>query len=329
MKRTIWLPHVAVSPFYEGEEGYRPPQLSGNEINSAVQLSADAIQFGFCVYEGMRAYMDGAQYLVFRARDHHARLARSCEALGLPCPEFALFIDAIKLAILENRDPEQKCLYLRPIVFSASGGIMPEQGGTYVFAVFCTEMGVSNRDIRVLVETESPRTVPAFSEVKTATNYTSSALINQKALNDGFDTVLWLDPDGFVRECTTMNVFMHFDGRVITPGTNGILSGITRKTMIGLLAKEGEQVIETDVHIDDVVNGLETGALSYMFTTSTALGINKVTAVRHGGTEYRIEGNGPAGLGAAIGEHRNVTRQFAAGLAGHSEIRERSYVGAI
>jgi branched-chain amino acid aminotransferase len=329
MKRTIWLPNVAVSHFSEATSDYERPEISGNEIGAGAQFSADAVQFGFCVYEGMRAYLDEDRYLVFRARDHHARLARSCAALHLPCPRYEVFLDAIRLAIETNYDAEARCLYLRPIVFAAAGGIMPGQEQAFTYAVLCTEMDLANSDIRVLVDSENLRTVPAFSEVKTATNYTSSALITQDAQRDGYDTVLWLDRDRYVKECTTMNVFLYIDGELMTPSANGILSGVTRKTMIELMKEQGETVVEKDIHIDALVETLEAGALSYMFTTSTALGINKVTAVKHLGREYRIAGNGPAGLEAAIDRHRTVTRDFPIGLSRHRDIANSSYLGAV
>ncbi len=118
-------------------------------------------------------------------------------------------------------------------------------------------------------------------------------------------------------------------GGRMAPTVSGILSGVTRKTMIELMKEQGETVVEKDIHIDALVETLEAGALSYMFTTSTALGINKVTAVKHLGREYRIAGNGPAGLEAAIDRHRTVTRDFPVGLSSHRDIANSSYLGAV
>ena len=190
MKKTLWMPQAAVSHYAEVKSGYEQPVLSANVTNGQTQLSADAIQFGFCVYEGMRVYIVDNQYLVFRSRDHHERMAQSCAALAMPCPSYDTFIEAIKLIVECNYNENARRLYIRPIVFAASGGIMPQQDQSYTYAALCTTFDPDIDGLKVLVETENPRTVPAFSAVKTATNYTSSALITRQAQNLGYDTVL-------------------------------------------------------------------------------------------------------------------------------------------
>lgn len=329
MKNTLWMPQAAVSHYAEAKSEYGQPVLSPNMTDGQTQLSADAIQFGFCVYEGMRVYIVDNQYLVFRSRDHHERMAQSCAALTMPCPSYDIFIEAIQLIVESNYDGNARRLYIRPIVFATGGGIMPQQDQSYTYTALCTTFDPDIDRLKVFVETENPRTVPAFSAVKTATNYTSSALITRQAQNLGYDTVLWLDKDGYIQECTTMNVFVCINGEIFTPKLGGILPGVTRRTMIELLAGQGGNVVEKEIHITEIVDAIESGHLSCIFTTSTALGINNVALLKHREDEFKLGADWPDIIAAARENYRVLTEQFPLGLSKHTEIEEGSYISAI
>jgi branched-chain amino acid aminotransferase len=330
MKRTIWLPRAAISYYSEKQADFESPIISANAMDSQTQISADAVQFGFSVFEGMRAYVVDNKYIVFRSRDHHERMVRSCAALDMPCPSYETFINAISLIVEGNYDQaEGGLLYIRPLVFATSGGIMAQQHRSFAYAALCTTQDISNGDIKVLVETNSPRTVPAFSSVKTASNYANAGLITRKAQNEGYDTVLWLDGNGNVQECTTMNIFFCMKGEISTPRLGNILPGITRRTMIELLRGEGCEVTERDLHISEITDSIGNRTMSYMFATSTALGISRVTHLRHLGREYTIGGETPNSISAATKEYRMVTKEFPRRLSAYREIEERSYLGVV
>lgn len=327
MTKPLWLPMAAVSHYSEVTSEYGQPVLSTTAADGHTQLGADAIQFGFSVFEGMRVFVVGDQYLVFRARDHHERLARSCAALALPCPDYDAFVAAIGLVVDGNHAAHAGRLYIRPIVFATGGGIMPQQDRSYTFAVLCTTFDPQLDGLKVFVETENPRTVPAFATVKTATNYTSSALVMGQAKKLGYDTVLWLDRGGHLQECTTMNVFLRMDGQVVTPNLGGILPGVTRRTLIELLAARGCAVVEREIHITEVVDAMKNGGLSGMCTTSTALGINEVALLRLGDDEYKA-GSEPSDVVAAAKEdYRVLTEEFPTGLAKLQTVADRSHIG--
>lgn len=329
MTNTLWMPHVAVSHHAAAQSAFGPPVVSANAAGDHTQFSADAIQFGFCAYEGIRVHFVGNQYLVFRARDHHERMARSCAALAMPCPDYDTFVGAIRLAVESNHDGRVRCLYVRPIVFAAGGGIMPQQDDAFTYAALCTEFNPDVGSLGVVVETEHPRTVPAFAAVKTATNYTNSALVTRRARDLGYDTVLWLAGDGSVRECTTMNIFLHVDGEILTPELGDILPGVTRRTMIDLLRAAGSTVVEKTVHVTEMVAAIESGRASGVFTTSTALGVRAVGRLRYRDEEYKLDAEWPATVAAARETYRALTEDFPSGLAAHQGIAERSFVGVV
>ncbi|TKK91453.1 hypothetical protein FDA94_01320 [Herbidospora galbida] len=304
----LWLPTVALSRF-DGT-GYERPTLTSNEVGSLAEFGADAIQFGFSVFEGMRAYVADPAFHVFRARDHHERLRGSCGALTLPCPSYEVFAEAIEQAVRANWDGRATRLYLRPVVFAAGGDVMPLQSDRYVFVVLVKRFDPAPADMGVLVEETMPRTHPVFAAVKTAGNYTSSALAMRGAREVGCDTILWLDGAGNLQECTTMNVFVCLGGRIVTPKTGALLPGITRRTVLDLLAGMGEQVVERDIPLAEVSDALARKEELSLFTTSTALGIRKVGRLRLGAADHVLDAKEPSAWSRMREQYSLVTERF-------------------
>ena len=324
-----WLSPVAVSRFVGEGAQYEPPTLAASDAGRLVKFSADAIQFGFSVFEGMRAYVADPSFLVFRARDHHERLRASCAALALPCPTYDLFMDAIEQAVRANWDGRATRLYVRPIVFTADGDVMPQQSHKYVFVVLVKRFDPVVKGMSILVEECMPRTVPIFAAVKTAGNYTSSALVMRNAYKAGCDTILWLDSARNLQECTTMNVFLCLNGQLVTPKLGSILPGVTRRTVLDLLASMGEQVVERDIPLAEVSDALTRDEGLGMFTTSTALGIHQVARLRLSSGDHMLDGNVPRAWRRVEEHYFLMTERFSETSGSYSTIMSRSHRGYV
>lgn len=324
-----WLSSVAVSRCVGEGTWYEQPTLTANDLGSLAKFSADAIQFGFSVFEGMRAYIANPTFLVFRARDHHERMKASCAALALPCPAYDVFIEAVEQAVQANWDGSATRLYVRSIVFAADGDVMPMQSHKYVFVVLVKRFDPIVEDMSVLVEQSMPRTVPMFAAVKTAGNYTSAALAMRNAYKAGCDTILWLDDASHLQECTNMNVFLCLDGQIVTPNLGSILPGVTRRTVLDLLAWMGERVVERDIRLSEVSDALVREEGLTMFTTSTALGIQQVARLRLGSDDHKLDGNVPSAWRRAQEQYLLVTERFAEAGGSYSAIMSRSHLGDV
>jgi branched-chain amino acid aminotransferase len=320
-----WLSSVAVARCVGEGTRYEQPTLTTNAVGSLATFSADAIQFGFSVFEGMRAYVADPAFLVFRARDHHERLKASCAALALPCPAYDVFIESIEQAVRANWDGRATRLYVRPIVFAADGDVMPKRSRAHVFAVLVKRFDPVVEDMGVLVEPSMPRTVPMFAAVKTAGNYTSAALAMRNAYEAGCDTILWLDGAGHLQECTSMNVFLCLDGRIVTPKLGSILPGITRRTVLDLLSGMGERVVERDIRLSELSDALARGEGLSMFTTSTALGIQQVARLRLGSEAHKLDGDVPSAWRRAQEHYSSVTERFAEAGGSHPALMARCH----
>jgi branched-chain amino acid aminotransferase len=113
--------------------------------------------------------------------------------------------------------------------------------------------------------------IPARGKISGA--YVNSALIKSDALLNGFDEALVLNENGHLAEGSAENVFIVRGGVAITPPvTENILEGITRRTVIRLLANDlGVKVVErlidrTEVYLADEAffcgTGVQIAALS-------------------------------------------------------------------
>ena len=79
--------------------------------------------------------------------------------------------------------------------------------------------------------------IPARGKICGA--YVNSVLASDEARRNGFDEAIFLNDNGHVAEGTTHNVFMVRNGSLITPpGSENILEGLTRATIIELAQRE-------------------------------------------------------------------------------------------
>jgi len=86
-----------------------------------------------------------------------------------------------------------------------------------------------------------------------------------EALAGGFHEALWLTPHGYVAETWASNIFIAKDGVLHTPG-EGILPGITRRTIIELASRAGIETRERNITAYELFTADE------IFTASTAGG---------------------------------------------------------
>jgi branched-chain amino acid aminotransferase len=75
------------------------------------------------------------------------------------------------------------------------------------------------------------------------------------------------DPDGYLTESTSANVFLVYDGVLLTPEPRNLLPGITRGLVLALAPKLRVACRETNLTADDIARADE------LFLTSTSVGL--------------------------------------------------------
>ena len=132
-------------------------------------------------------------------------------------------------------------------------------------------------------------------EAKVGGNYAASLLGQKEAEGKGYAQVLWLDgiERKYIDEVGAMNVFFVIDGKVITPSLadGNILPGVTRKSCIEVLKKEGYKVSERLFSIDELREALENGTLEEAWGCGTAAVVSPIGKLSFDGKEYTVNNN--------------------------------------
>lgn len=249
---------------------------------ATVHVLAHGLHYGTGAFEGIRAYATDRGPAVFRLTEHMARLARSCKALGIPLRWSADDLaKAAKELIAAN---ELQSGYVRPIVFYGLGSIGLNPAGAAVHTMIATfelgaYLGADGIENGISAKVSSWRRITHESlmpNAKITGGYVNSVLAKQEALRGGFDEAIMLNTDGFVAEGSGENLFLVRDGVVTTPPVAaGVLEGVTRDTVITLLAEEGYEVREVQVTRTDLYYADE------IFLTGTAAEVTPVREIDH------------------------------------------------
>lgn len=257
--------------------------MNGKLVNwdeAKVHVLSHVIHYGSAFFEGIRCYNTKQGPAVFRLGDHVKRLIFSAKVFRAEIPYtydeiFDAIIDTIKVNDLSN-------CYIRPIAYRGYDDlnvnplknpveltIAAYEWGSYL------GQGAHESGIDVCVSSwrrSTPDTTPTMAKIGGA--YMNSQLIKMEALVNGFAEGIALDVNGYVGEGSGENLFLVVDNVLYTPGIhNGILSGITRKSVMTMAKDMGYEVVEGNIMREMLYMADE------MFFTGTAAEITPIRSV--------------------------------------------------
>ena len=277
--------------------------LPGNE--AVISPDDRGFLFADSIYEVVRWY--GGYF--FDMEGHAARLKRSLDAVGIRWDDASLF-PSIAAGLIERNALNDGCtlVYLQVTRGAAPRAHLfpdpPVPPTVYAFARrHSLDTLLWERGIKTALMPD-----PRWNrcDIK-STALLPNVLAYQKAHDEGCSEVLF-SRNGFITEAAHSNVFFVRDGIIYThPESNFILSGITRKNVIGVANENNLQVKEEAVPED---------MLSYFheaFITNTSGEV--IPVVRVGGTAM---GDGTPGETT-----RKLQRLFREAVIARGEMRER------
>ncbi|MBM3328232.1 MAG: branched-chain amino acid transaminase [Calditrichaeota bacterium] len=209
---------------------------------ATVHVMSHVVHYGSSVFEGMRCYSTPQGSVIYRLGDHIRRLFNSAKIYRMAVPYTEADVCNVCVELLKvNHQPE---FYLRPVIFRGydSLGVAPGNcpievvvGGWRWGKYLGPEALASGVDVCVSSWTRiAPNTLPALA--KCAANYMNSQLIKMEALADGYAEGIGLDAQGYVSEGSGENLFVVFNGKILTPPLGAsVLPGITRDSVLALL----------------------------------------------------------------------------------------------
>ena len=286
--------HMFVADYADGE--WKNFQIVPyGEISFSPAISA--LHYGQSFFEGLKAYKhaDG-QVSVFRPNKNAERFNKSAERLCMPQLPEEIFIQSILALVDLDRDwipaRPNHSLYIRPFMFATDEFLGVAPSTTYKYMVLSGPTGpYFSKDLRVKIEDYYTRAAEGgMGFAKSSGNYGGAMLPARKAVEEGFDQLIWTDAKDhqYIEEMGAANAMFVLDGKLITPSLDyfTILDGVTRNTVITLAKDWGYPVEERRVSVTEIIEGAKNGKLTDAFGAGTAATIAPVASISYKGEEY-------------------------------------------
>ena len=291
---------------YNKETGWTNARIVPFE-NLSIHPASTVLHYGSEIFEGLKAYRraDGKVQL-FRPIENIRRMNRSAERLCLPeIPEEDALEVLLKFVEVEQDwtpYSEGTSLYLRPFLFGNDESLGVHAVSNATFIIIASPVGSYYAEginpVKIMIEDEDVRAVRGGTGyAKCGGNYAASNRAGERAAQQGYSQVLWLDgvERKYIEEVGAMNVMFKIDGEIVTPMLSGsILPGITRMSCLEVLRKEGYKVSERLLSINELEEAMENGKLEEAWGCGTAAVISPIGELCYKGKKYAVN-NGEIG----------------------------------
>ena len=301
----IFTDHMFIMD-YSREEGWHDARIVPFE-NISLHPASTVLHYGSEIFEGLKAYRraDGKVQL-FRPIENIRRMNNSADRLCLPqIPEdiaMQVLTEFVKVEQDWTPSAPGTSLYLRPFMFGNDEtlGVHAVNNATYM--IIASPVGSYYKEginpVKIMIEDEDVRAVRGGTGyAKCGGNYAASNRAGERAERKGYSQVLWLDgvERKYIEEVGAMNVMFKINGEIITPMLSGsILPGITRKSCIEVLKKEGYKVSERLLSIDELSEAMENGTLEEAWGCGTAAVVSPIGELCYKDKKYSVN-NGEIG----------------------------------
>ena len=222
---------------------------------AAPSIVSHSLHLGIGVFDGIIAYWNGDRYYIHRLEAHLDRLRNGSTKMGLA---FSWSNEDLKSGLLALLDeiPAQT-YYIRPIAYRA---------GAYFHINAEMPVDVTILAVTIARDVVKPLTchISPFERVsgnaipvtwKICGTYVNSYLSRRTAELNGFNDGIMLDQQGRITEASAANILLLQKDKVITPTlTENIFPGITRATLLDIAQSLDIEVIERDIHPQELEN---------------------------------------------------------------------------
>ncbi len=286
--------------------------------------AAAVLHYAQEVFEGLKAYRhpDDSIWL-FRPDANATRMQASAARLALPelsHDDFLGSIDAL-LSVDHAWVPkgDDTSLYLRPFMFASEAflGVRPAHQVEYLLIAspvgpyFASGVAPASIWVAQGYHRAGPGGTGA---AKTGGNYASSLVPQTQAYENGCQQVLFTDAatDTYIDELGGMNIFVvRADGTIETPRLSGnILDGITRHSLITLLEEDERKIVERDISLAEVREGIAGGEIAEVFACGTAAVVTPIGRLKSPTFDVEVNGGvaGEVTMGVRQAPHGHPVR---------------------
>lgn len=227
--------------------------LNGNWVKATeatTSVYSQTLHYGIGAFEGIRAYQTPSGLCLFKAGSHFRRLLQSLKVLNISIPysEEELFDITAKLLKKNNL----RNAYVRPLVYlDTDMRLIPAAKAHVMIAAWEWAPLLGNGELNLTLSTfykPEKKSLPVTA--KLIGNYTNAILASQEARAKGYDEALMFDVQGNIAQAPGANFFLERNGELFTSNSASILSGITRKVVMGYAKEMGIKVNEQPITVD-------------------------------------------------------------------------------
>ncbi len=263
-----------------------------------VPIISGSMHYSISAFEGGKAFpqADGS-FKLFRPDRNARRFHNSLNGLYIPSPGQEAILRAICTTVGKNYhlgfypryDKELEkhgffgapSMYIRPFVVGESN-LTPATSERPTIIIFCMPLGsfFGQRTISLMVSHRARAIKGGIGWIKSAANYTVSAIGRKEAHMKGHHDALFLDFEtkSCVEESSATNFFCVLkDGTLVTPDLGDtILAGITRESVLQIGKDLGMNVQERRLPIQEVLADAKE-----CFVCGTGGGLVSVSAIEY------------------------------------------------
>ena len=297
----VFTDHMFIMDYSNDKGWYNARIVPFQKIE--IHPASTVLHYGSEIFEGLKAYRrkDGKVQL-FRPLENIRRMNRSAERMCLPQIPEDIALEALTTFVKmeESWVPSapNTSLYIRPFMFGNDETLGVHAVKNATFMIITSPVGSYYKEglnpVKIMIEDEDVRAVRGGTgEAKCGGNYAASLRAGERAEKNGYTQVLWLDgvERKYIEEVGAMNVMFKIDGEIVTPKLSGsILPGITRKSIIELLTKQGHKVSERLLSVDELKKALDEGKLEEAWGCGTAAVVSPIGELCYKGVKYSING---------------------------------------
>lgn len=251
---------------------WQEPEVTDSEF-IPIHMAATALHYGQEAFEGLKAYrgIDGKVRL-FRWEENAKRMQNSAQGIMMAEVPVELFGEVVKKAIRLNAKyippyGTGATLYIRPLLFGSGPQVGVKPAEEYTFMVFVTPVGPYFKEgfkpVAIEIVRDFDRAAPrGTGHIKVGGNYAASMLSADRAHQDGFASVLFLDAleKKYIDEAGPANFYGIKDNTYITPQSNSILPSITNMSLEQIAKDLGLKVERRTVSVEELGTFEEAGA---------------------------------------------------------------------
>ena len=256
--------------FRNGEWGEL--EISDSEVIN-IHMAATALHYGQEAFEGLKAFRgkDG-KIRVFRMIENARRMQRSASGIMMAKVPDTLFTEAVRKSVLLNErfvPPYESgaSLYIRPLLIGTGAQVGVKPADEYLFMIFVMPVGPYFKEgfkpTDLVIYREYDRAAPlGTGTYKVGGNYAASLVSGQRAHENGYSAVLYLDAKEkkYLDECGPANFFGIKGNKYVTPKSTSILPSITNMSLRQLAKDMGLEVEERAIPVEELAEFDEIGA---------------------------------------------------------------------